>query len=422
MTADAERFLSALGSQFTFQTYAEGSAKGKPGLSHILHGSLAEHADALARLNARGAGVCVMVNEGDGKQRNNDCVQRVRAYFADFDTALPPDVATVPLAPHAIIESSPNRWHWYWWIDAAPLETFKGVQVAIAERFGSDAKVCDLARVMRLPGFEHRKRKPFRTRIETLGDAPRYTHAEFVLAFGIDLAAPPTHGERAARATIAHLPAPRRTLPGVIPEGERNAELLSRAAGFVRKGFGLQAVADRLQKINAEYCRPPLCAREVDTIAARAVGYGSDGFITLLHKLQDSPEWKALDPCAHDIVLTAFRRYDGTNNGNIALMWDDFKGLPGFARKETFYRHRRSAIESRILQTRTGRNTQRGKKPDLFAIAPQWIRSPVAKLKPCASSENVHSYIDKQLLRACGVAADLRDIEGCRNGEGRAAA
>jgi hypothetical protein len=121
-------------------------------------------------------------------------------------------------------------------------------------------------------------------------------------------------------------------------------------------------------------------------------------------------------------VLTAFRRYNGFNNGNIALTWDDFKGRPGFARKATFYRHRRSAIESRILHSRTGRNTQRGKRPDLFAIAPQWIRSPVAKLKPCASSENVHSYIDEQLLGACGVAANLRDIAGSRNGEGRLAA
>lgn len=409
MIGDAQRFLAALGGRLTFNTFGEGRAKGKPGLSRILQGTLAEHADTLAQLNARGAGVFVMVNEGDGKDRKTSSVQRVRAYFADFDTAQPPDVATVPLAPHAIIESSPGRWHWYWWIDSAPLETFNAVQVAIAKRFGSDPKVCDLARVMRLPGFDHRKREPFRTRIETLGDAPRFTHAEFLLAFGIDpnAAAVSKVGTNRPGATVASLPTKPRTLPGVIPEGERNATLLSRAAGFVRRGFDLQAVTDRLQKMNAHDCETPLCAREVDAIAARAIGYGSDGFAMLPHALLDSPEWKALPPPAHDVILTAFRRFDGTNNGNIALTWEgDFAKLPRFGKKRAFYRHRRKAVASGILQTRAGRNTQRGKNPDLFAIAPQWIRSPVSKREPCASVQKVHPYIDKQSLGACAVACD----------------
>jgi hypothetical protein len=413
MNADAERFLHALGGRLTFQTFAEGTSKGKPGLSRILHGTLVEHADTLARLNARGAGVFVTVNEGDGKQRNNDCVQRIRAYFADFDTVQPPDVVSVPLAPHAIIESSPGRWHWYWWIDSAPLHTFKAVQVAIAERFGSDAKVCDLARVMRLPGFDHHKREPYRTRIESLRAAPRFTHAEFVQAFGIDLNATQTHGKRNARADVARLLVKRRTLPDVIPEGERNATLLSLAAGLVNKGHDLRAVTDRLQKMNAEKCETPLCAREVDTIAARAIGYGSDGFAILPHRLLDSPEWKALPPAAHDVILTAFRRYDGTNGRNIALTWEDFDGLPGLARKQTFYRHRRRVLASGILlQISEGGNSQRGKKPDLFAIAERWLHSPpVSILKPCASVENVYPYIDKQSLDACDLALPAGDLD-----------
>src|SRR6185312_3063255 len=113
----------------------------------------------------------------------------------------------------------------------------------------------------------------------------------------------------------------RRTLPDRIPEGERNTRLLSLAAGLVRRGFSAQAVNERLQRINAERCTPPLGANQVDTIAARAEGYGSEGFSMLPHKMQDSREWRELPPTAHDVILLAFRRHDGTNNGSIALTW-----------------------------------------------------------------------------------------------------
>jgi hypothetical protein len=422
MNAYAEPFLGALGGRFTFQTFDDHKAprKLRDPLAKWMHGTLAEHADMLADLNARGAGVFVMVNEGDGKGRKATNVQRVRAYFADFDGTQPPDVATVPLRPHAIIESSPGRWHWYWFIDGAPLAMFGAVQSAIAERFGSDPSMKDLPRVLRLPGFLHQKHEPFLTRIVELRDAPRYTHTDFVQVFGIDLSAPVqlSRGNRPAVArdvTVTALPTAqrhRRTLPATIPEGERNATLLSLAGGLVRKGHNLLAVTRRLQRINAERCEPPLCASEVDTIAMRAIGYGSQGFAMLPHKLLDAPEWMALPPPVHDIVLTAFRRYDGANNGNIALTWDDFEGRPGFMRKQTFYGHRRKAIASGILQPHEGHNTQRGKRPDLFAIAPDWLPSPVSLLKPCASVENVHRYIDKQGVGVCVFAGGKRARNG----------
>jgi hypothetical protein len=189
-------------------------------------------------------------------------------------------------------------------------------------------------------------------------------------------------------ATVTRIPTARkRTLPEVIPEGERNATLLRLAAGFVRKGHGLQAVNDRLQRINAERCTPPLGADEVDSIAARAAAYGSDGFAMLPHKLLDSAEWKALPPAAHDVIVTAFRRYNGMNGDNIALTWADFEGREGFGRKDTFYRQRKRAVASGILQCASeGRNGQTGRKPDLFSIAPKFRQyrkcnpAPVSKM------------------------------------------
>lgn len=356
---DADTFLHALGGCFTFQTFDD-SGQGRRTLNRILHGTLAEHAATLASLNAKGAGVFVMVGEGDGKGRKAANVRRVRAYFVDLDGAPIAPVQSAPLPPHVVIESSPGRWHAYWWIEGAPLDAFKGVQRALAERFAADAKVCDLPRVMRLPGFLHRKRAPYPVRIADLRDGPRYTHAEFVAAFGLDAPAP-------------QAPKPR-ALPDTITEGQRNETLFLLACGLVQKGHAAEAVNIRVQRINAERCRPPLCATEVNTIAARASAYGSQGYAALPHVLLDSPQWQALPPPAHDVILTAFRRFNGSNNGNIALAWSDFEGRAGFAKKDTFYRHRALAVQAGILQhTCEGRNTQHGRKPDLFAIPPQWL-------------------------------------------------
>lgn len=411
--------LLAPDEQVTFQTFDD-AKRNRHGLTRILHGTLAAHRQTLASLNASGAGVYWMVNAGDGKGRKATNVQRVRALFVDLDGAPLAPVQAAPLPPHAIVETSPDKWHAYWRITDCPLDYFPRLQKALAERFNADGKVCDLPRVLRLPGFLHQKREPFPTRLVELRDTPRYVHADFVRAFGIDLSAPVqrSRGNRPAvarDATVTALPTAqrrRRTLPATIPEGERNATLLSLAGGLVRKGHNLLAVTRRLQRINAERCEPPLCAAEVDTIAMRAIGYGSQGFAMLPHKLLDAPEWMALPPPVHDIVLTAFRRYDGANNGNIALTWDDFEGRPGFMRKQTFYGHRRKAIASGILQPHEGHNTQRGKRPDLFAIAPDWLPSPVSLLKPCASVENVHRYIDKQGVGVCVLAGGKRARNG----------
>ena len=386
------RFLSVFGDRHAFRAFGEGHAKGDTRMNRKLNGTFQEHAATLAGLNERGAGVFFMVNAGDGRGHKAANVRQVRALFVDLDGSPLTPVQSVTLPPHCIVESSPDRWHAYWRVSDCPLDRFKPLQQALAARFGGDPSVNDLPRVMRLPGFEHRKSEPFTSRVLSL-DADRvpYRLADLVQALDLN------------RAPAAFPATKRRTLPDAIPEGERNCTLLSLAAGLVRKGHDTKAVNDRLQRINAERCQPPLCASEVDAIAAQAVDYGSDGFMRVPHKLWDSPQWKALPPPTHDVIIAAFRRFDGFNNGNIALTWADFEGLPGFNDKHTFYRHRRRALASGILITRQGRNAQRGRTADLFAIAAAWLpASPVCKSQPGPSVQIPNPYIDKQALGAVG--------------------
>src|SRR5690625_3725455 len=182
--SDTQTFLSLLPGRHTFQTFDDKKREGNT-LARIIH----QHdALELRRLNKLGAGIYLMINEGDGTARKNSAVTRVRAYFADFDGS--PLPKRWPLPPTIIIESSPGRYHAYWMLtEPGPLDRqqFNAQQEAIAHAVGSqpdDAK--GLARVMRVPGYQHHKGDtPFTTRIVEAHADRTYTVEQIQTAFPI---------------------------------------------------------------------------------------------------------------------------------------------------------------------------------------------------------------------------------------------
>lgn len=157
----AREFLAALdegAEHFCFRVIR------RDGVARNFNGPLEQLAPILERENAAGAGVYVVVNEGG---QDGASIRRVRAVFADNDTPGEPlaKVMGCGLEPHLAVETSPGKWHAYWFVDDLPLEQFSGVQLAIAQVFDTDANVHDLPRVMRLPGFLHTKGEPHPVRI-----------------------------------------------------------------------------------------------------------------------------------------------------------------------------------------------------------------------------------------------------------------
>jgi hypothetical protein len=179
--SEAARFLALLdpaATRFTFQTFDDNSERKNKRLARVVHGSLDECFPTLVRLNNLGAGIFVTVNETDFRGRTNSNIVRVRALFADFDNGavLPRDGPR----PYLIVQSSETGRHVYWKPDNIALDAFTAGQEQIIKRFGSDPKIKDLPRVMRLAGFLHRKRDPFMTRIlEVHEDVPACTAADF---------------------------------------------------------------------------------------------------------------------------------------------------------------------------------------------------------------------------------------------------
>lgn len=158
---EAQRFLRHFPRPcFSFQTFDESPRKNKA-LTRLLHGSFEQHADELEALNKQGAGVYSTVNETNGTGRTEDDIVAVSALFVDLDGAPLEPVLAHPVPPHIVVATSPGRWHAYWLTNDCPLDRFKDAQKRLIQTFGSDPAVCDLPRVMRLPGFLNQKASPF---------------------------------------------------------------------------------------------------------------------------------------------------------------------------------------------------------------------------------------------------------------------
>jgi len=168
--AEAELQLDLLdiGGKFTFQIFDD-SPKKNSAFAKIFHGTLEQWGRALERANEAGCGIFVTINETDLKGRRSENVKRVRALFLDLDGS-PLDSVLEWHKPDLVIESSPGKYHCYFFADetiANDLDGFRERQLKLAKRFDGDPKCADLPRVLRLAGFYHKKKKaePFRSRI-----------------------------------------------------------------------------------------------------------------------------------------------------------------------------------------------------------------------------------------------------------------
>jgi hypothetical protein len=172
----AAQFLRAIdpcAERFEFRTIDD-SEDDRKHLRQAYFGSFERYTDLLQEFNDGGAGIFVAINETDGIGRKAENIIRVRAVFVDLDGAPLQPVLDHHIKPHIVVESSPGKFHAYWRVEGVPLDHFEGIQRALADKFHGDSTVHDLPRVMRLPGFLHRKRAPYLTRIIAINDTPTY--------------------------------------------------------------------------------------------------------------------------------------------------------------------------------------------------------------------------------------------------------
>jgi hypothetical protein len=276
---DAELFCRIIAGNepMTFQWFADD--KSGPVRPWYFTGTIEQHVRKLADLNKQGAGIFAMVNPGDGLGRSEENVTGVRAAFVDLDGAPLAPVLDWHIKPHLITATSIGkdgkpRYQAFWLVTGFPWNgdlrdnksRFSRVQVALKDLFHGDPKITkDLCRVMRVPGFWHRKREPQLCTIYDYSEHPPYEFTEFEAEVldGQDQGAHSEEKLTNVETEVDHE-------LGTIAEGSRNDELFKHAAKQRKLGYGFNEILPMLQAVNRERCTPPVSDRELQSIVRSA--------------------------------------------------------------------------------------------------------------------------------------------------------
>jgi hypothetical protein len=138
-------------------------------------------------LYTRGAGVFFTVNRTDGTGRKRENIPSIRGAWRENDTGC---TTELPLQPSLTVESSPGKFHEYilasdhWPADDRGSADHRAIEERMIESYGSDPNAKDLSRVLRVPGFLHRKDRnnPHLVRI-VASPGWRYPRQQIVEAF-----------------------------------------------------------------------------------------------------------------------------------------------------------------------------------------------------------------------------------------------
>ncbi len=258
---DRRVFFEALAGVKTFQLFDDNAGRKDKSLIKLFHTQTPlpwKYTERLEILNNRGAGIYLCVNETNGKGRKTTDVVRVRSVFADFDGVNLPD--SFDESPSMIVESSPGKYHVYYFTNDTPLAGFAQIQKAMAYKFNSDPVVHDLPRVMRVPGFFHNKKEPFLSRIIS------YTGNVFEFGLLQELFPPkPVRQWSALKYQAPSDPNAKFNGPYGASQGGRNCHLSTRIGGMLKRGLSWPEIENETFK-EASACSPPLSDSETRAI------------------------------------------------------------------------------------------------------------------------------------------------------------
>ncbi|MEK6775156.1 MAG: VapE domain-containing protein [Bdellovibrionota bacterium] len=282
---EAKKFLDIL-SQFNpdevfhFQTFDDLKDSKRSSLIRNLVGTLDQHFNELVDLNNKGAGIFVTVNRSEGLKRDAKSIVKVRAVFADKDDG---NFDSFPVEPSILVQTK-NGQHAYWITDEVSTDDFTAIQKQIINTLKTDISIHDLPRVMRLPGFYHRKdpNSPFFITI-IKEDGFEYTAAQIFTAFP----KMETTKIEIKNITGSHSEVSKyiETLDGAV-QGEGGDLMTFQVACALVRGFNLanNDALEYFKKFN-EKCSPMWTESELLKKLEGARKYGSGEFGSLLKNI-----------------------------------------------------------------------------------------------------------------------------------------
>lgn len=188
----ADEFLRVMApdEDILFVTLPDDGGAGKGGVKQVL-GKWDDLKRLLHSNNGRPRhGVFWTVNSTKGDRRRAEDITHVRAFFIDLDGPKNGSIDAVlahPIRPHAIVSTSPGKYHVYWKVFGCPQYRFEPIQKSLIAKFNSDTACADISRLMRVPGtLNNKKSPPTEVQLIQLNDLPAYNAKWFYDNMGLE--------------------------------------------------------------------------------------------------------------------------------------------------------------------------------------------------------------------------------------------
>lgn len=134
--------------------------------------------------NAKDRGIFFVVNYGGHEDKD---ITRINAQFVENDNLSLEEqykkLMAFPLEPSLIVQTKKSL-HSYWLIKDGEVSRFRLLQSKLAEYFQGDKTIVNESRVLRIPGFEHRKGEPVKVQCIKYNPELRYTQEELLAHLG----------------------------------------------------------------------------------------------------------------------------------------------------------------------------------------------------------------------------------------------
>jgi len=141
-------------------------------------GQINKMIDTLKKHNDRDRGIFFVVNFGGHEDED---ITRINAQFVECDSLSIEEqyekIMAFPLEPSLIVKTKKSL-HTYWLMKDADVAAFRRVQKRLIAQFNGDKTCINESRVLRLPGFDHRKEDPVMVQCIKFSPELRYTQAE----------------------------------------------------------------------------------------------------------------------------------------------------------------------------------------------------------------------------------------------------
>lgn len=231
--------------------------------------------ESLKRMNTSGEHIYFGANPRSSKGGKAQHVKHARCLFADFDHTDVDDVrerlAHTGFPDPTVIVNSGHGVHCYWLLDVPlkDLVRWKHLQQRLAQLLGSDSKVCDPPRIMRLPGFLNHKEPPAQAELFEVEPSRRYNLDELdgLLPPSLTVVRPPKKPRPSAPVAVSVESRAIAYLAKCEPSvtGERGHDRAFVAARAMVYGFDL-GVEKGLQLLLTHFnpsCQPPWSETEL---------------------------------------------------------------------------------------------------------------------------------------------------------------